>query len=138
MRKAKRRPISEFFMDKNLEALFVKKYVKRNRQDRLLHELTNGKKRARALDRFNHSTEDIIEQTKIVELILDDKTLDKYLKDENAYIVSTRHINGLFLSKDDIKKCLYEEFGAIIVCATEYSFIKTEGFAFNSKLYVLK
>lgn len=42
------------------EAAFVRNYIHKNKRDRLLLELSDEKRRARAVDRFSHTAEELI------------------------------------------------------------------------------
>ena len=48
------------------EVQFVKCYIRENRQDRLLHELSHPQKRYRGLSRFCHQARDLLDERKIV------------------------------------------------------------------------
>ena len=47
------------------EARFAAKYLRREKRERLLHELTDPKKRYRGLDRFCHHAGELIDPKKI-------------------------------------------------------------------------
>ena len=53
-------------MDYSAEEHFVKSFIRKNKQDRLLHELTTPKKRNDGVSRFCHQAEDFLDPTKIV------------------------------------------------------------------------
>lgn len=53
-------------MDCSAESYFVKTYIRKERQERLLFQLTNSKKRYEGLDRFCHNSADLIDKRKIV------------------------------------------------------------------------
>ena len=48
------------------EERFVGAFVRRERRDRLLHELTNPKKRYRGLDRFCHTADELLNPAKML------------------------------------------------------------------------
>ena len=48
------------------EERFVRVFVRRERRDRLLHELTNPKKRYRGLDRFCHTADELLNPAKVL------------------------------------------------------------------------
>ena len=54
-------------------ALFVRTFLRRERRDRLLYELSNPKKRYRALDRFCHGAEELIDPAKIALRLRDER-----------------------------------------------------------------
>ena len=47
------------------EQAFVEAYVRKDRRERLLHELSNPRKRSRALDRFCHGAADLLDPAHI-------------------------------------------------------------------------
>ena len=53
-------------MEFETERKFVNSFIKKNRRDRLLYELTDPKKRYNGLDRFCHHTADLIDFSKVV------------------------------------------------------------------------
>lgn len=52
-------------MSETAEARFAAKYLRREKRERLLHELTDPKKRYRGLDRFCHHAGELIDPKKI-------------------------------------------------------------------------
>lgn len=48
------------------EERFVRAFVRRERRERLLHELTNPKKRYRGLDRFCHTADELLNPAKML------------------------------------------------------------------------
>lgn len=48
------------------EERFVKTFIRKNRQDRLLFELTRPDRRYDGLDRFCHGTDDLINKSKVI------------------------------------------------------------------------
>ena len=52
-------------MDHLTEERFVRSFVRKTRQDRLLHELTSPKKRYSGISRFCHNSGDLLDSRKI-------------------------------------------------------------------------
>ncbi|MBR4456242.1 MAG: hypothetical protein IKS32_08455 [Solobacterium sp.] len=52
-------------MQANQESEFIDHFILKSRRDRLMHELSDPKKRFRALDRFAHQTEKLIDPKRI-------------------------------------------------------------------------
>ena len=52
-------------MDKSIEAYFVETFIRKNRRDRIMLELTNPKKRYDGLDRFCHQAADLLDPEKV-------------------------------------------------------------------------
>ncbi len=53
-------------MDYSAEEHFVNTFIKKNRRERLLLELKDEKKRHRGISRFCHTSEDLLDQAKII------------------------------------------------------------------------
>ena len=49
-------------MDKSIERFFVKTYIDKDCQERLLFELNSMKKRSKALSRFSHDAETVLKK----------------------------------------------------------------------------
>ena len=52
-------------MSESAEARFVAGYIRKEKKERLLHELTNPKKRYRGLDRFCHHAGELVDPARI-------------------------------------------------------------------------
>ena len=53
-------------MDYSNERHFVQAFIRKNRRDRLLYELTTPEKRYEGVSRFCHQTKDLLEPSKII------------------------------------------------------------------------
>lgn len=53
-------------MDYSVEKYFVKTYIRKERQERLLFQLIDSRKRYEGLDRFCHNSSDLLDKRKIV------------------------------------------------------------------------
>ncbi len=53
-------------MDYPFEENFVRKFIRKDRRDRLIHELTDPKKRKRGFNRFCHQAKELLDQRKII------------------------------------------------------------------------
>ena len=124
-------------MNKQKEENFIKKYVQKNRQERLRFELTNEKKRKSALDRFSHSALEIIDKSKIIAEMqkVNDEMLIKHLSSNDNYVLSGKYIDGLDMSSKAALQEINEEFGPVIVISSKCAIIKTEGY--GNKTYIL-
>ena len=124
-------------MNKQKEENFIKKYVQKNRQERLRFELTNEKKRKAALDRFSHSTLEIIDKSKIIAEMqkTNDEIIIKHLSSNDNYVLSGKYIDGLDMSSKAALQEINEEFGPVIVISSKCAIIKTEGY--GNKTYIL-
>ena len=124
-------------MNKQKEENFIKKYVQKNRQERLRFELTNEKKRKSALDRFSHSALEIIDKSKIIAEMqkANDEMLIKLLSPNDNYVLSGKYIDGLDMSSKAALQEINEEFGPVIVISSKCAIIKTEGY--GNTTYIL-
>lgn len=52
-------------MSESAEARFVAGYIRKEKKERLLHELTNPKKRYRGLDRFCHHAGELVDPARV-------------------------------------------------------------------------
>ncbi|MDO4731443.1 MAG: hypothetical protein Q4B14_04875 [Clostridia bacterium] len=71
-----------------IEKLFIERFIKKNRQDRLLFELS-GKKRQNGIGRFCHYTEDLIKPDRIV------ASGNKLYSDEILSVAEKYNVSGL-------------------------------------------
>ena len=62
-------------MDKSIEQFFVKTYIDKDYQERLLFELNSMKKRSKALSRFSHDAETVLNKVLDKRIITDLTTL---------------------------------------------------------------
>ena len=53
-------------MDRSIEEHFVHTFIRKNRRERLLHELTTPGKRYRGIDRFSHQAREMLDPGRIV------------------------------------------------------------------------
>ena len=110
-------------MVEEIEKLFVERYIKKIKQDRLLFELS-GKKRQKGIGRFCHNTEDIINTERIVysgnSLLSDDilKIVKQYKVMEPCYIIAyNKELDQQCISlADALNLILGNGMPAIIIC----------------------
>ena len=76
------------------EEYFVKTFIRKEKQERLLHELTDEKRQYAGLERFCHQTENLLDQRKIR---MKDKELESK---EFARFVKENDVPCLFLSPE--------------------------------------
>ena len=110
------------------ETLFTKQYVRKERQERLLFELTTKKKRYEGLDRFSHESENLLDPRKI---IMNGSEL-AYLPEFQTY-VSNHNEPVRILSTDgalDGRSCLFSEALGLAAVSFEPVILLGEGFAY--------
>lgn len=94
-------------MNNNYEKCFVERFIRKDRRERLLYELSNTKKRKDALSRFCHNALEIIDKSKMVyageALERNDlkKYIEKYAKGEVCYVMSwVKEFDGKNITTD--------------------------------------
>lgn len=127
-------------MDKNVEEKFVKIFIKKDKQDRILFELFSPKKRADAINKLSNLITDkyIIlcssktTDSEILQIIQQEKDLKK------CYFMSDRSIHdGEYMGyKDALKIVLYEAFTSVLIFNENLVFLKDEA-AMSSPLKII-
>lgn len=125
------------------ESEFVGSFIRRDRRERLLHELNDPKKRYKALDRFSHDSENLLDPKKIVLSSHDlskEKDFPKYIKDHNEdlTILSTDpYINGIQAVLQDALQYARMSTEAAIVLGEGIAIVKTEAMKKDTMEYLL-
>ena len=100
-------------MDSNIEKEFVKSYIDKNYQERLLYELGSSKKRVNALSRFSHNAETILKKSvsKIHDYVIFESysTFVKEYGQDTYTIELTEQKESLFNSDLDLNALSAEE-----------------------------
>lgn len=113
--------------EETAEARFVAVYIRKERRDRLLHELTDPKKRGRGLDRFCHHAAELIDPARIV-LQGDDLARQEAFQ---QFLAAHRE-TCLALSPDpglDGETLPFPEAAALAFAVTDASILLGDGFA---------
>ena len=123
-------------MNKSIEQDFVKIYIDKKYQERVLFELSSPKKRTNALSRFSHDTEKILNQSVNIKAI-------KYLSelhesDEKVYVISWDKNDGMFIPLEDAIKYCENTNMSVILVGNEFSLIKEERETGKPKIFYLK
>ena len=125
------------------EKSFVKRFIKKEKQDRLLFELS-GKKRQHGIERFCHNAEDMIDTERIVysgnSLFPDEilKITKQYKVPESCYIIAyQKEIDKKYVSFEDaLGLVLGNGMAAIIIC-NDFAVIETEQYSGTPFRYIL-
>lgn len=125
------------------EKSFVKKFIKKEKQDRLLFELS-GKKRQHGIERFCHNAEDMIDTERIVysgnSLFPDEilKITKQYKVPESCYIIAyQKELDKKYVSFEDaLGLVLGNGMAAIIIC-NDFAVIETEQYSGTPFRYIL-
>ena len=104
-------------MDFNIESKFVKEYIRKEYQERLLFELQSEKHREKAISRFSHSSETILKDCFSKSSILELKKFYEIASTkEHCYILSNDiHDGRMLLWKDAIKYCVASYMVVILI-----------------------
>ena len=125
------------------EKSFVKRFIKKEKQDRLLFELS-GKKRQHGIERFCHNAEDMIDTERIVysgnNLLPDEilKITRQYKVPELCYIIAyQKELDKKYVSFEDaLGLVLGNGMAAIIIC-NDFAVIETEQYSGTPFRYIL-
>ena len=125
------------------EKSFVKKFIKKEKQDRLLFELS-GKKRQHGIERFCHNAEDMIDTERIAysgnNLLPDEilKITKQYKVPESCYIIAyQKELDKKYVSFEDaLGLVLGNGMAAIIIC-NDFAVIETEQSSGKPFRYIL-
>lgn len=130
-------------MIEEIEKSFVKRFIKKTKQDRLLFELS-GKKRQHGIERFCHNTEDLIDTERIAysgnNLFLDEilRIIKQYKVPESCYIIACqKELDKKHVSFEDaLGLVLGNGMAAIIIC-NDFAIIETEQYSGTPFRYIL-
>lgn len=125
------------------EKSFVKRFIKKEKQDRLLFELS-GKKRQHGIERFCHNAEDMVDTERIVysgnSLFPDEilKITKQYKVPESCYIIAyQKELDKKYVSFEDaLGLVLGNGMAAIIIC-NDFAVIETEQYSGTPFRYIL-
>ncbi len=116
-------------MDYSAERCFVKKYIKKERQERLLFQLTNPKKRYEGLDRFCHQSSQLIDTRKIVLKGDDLERQKEFIKfaekhNESCLIISPdSFVDGTEMTFIEAINTALNLFEAVIIIGSDYAIV---------------
>ena len=115
-------------MDFNIEVDFVKKYIKKDFQDRLIFELQSKKHRERAIDRFSHFSQKILNNCfKCCNMLqIQELVCEKYDVKEKCYIISGDENDGKILFLHDAVKSCQDSYTAMILISEKFVLVKEE------------
>jgi hypothetical protein len=111
-------------MNIDIETSFVKKYIKKEYQDRLLFELSSKKNRQRAISRFSHDSDIILINSFV-------KTNIEKLKQQNnehkkIYIISEDECDGTIMELSQAFDFLEKTYMAAILISDKFAIVKEE------------
>lgn len=115
-------------MDFNTETEFIKKYIKKEHQERLLFELQSPKKREKALFRFAHSSQEILKECFVKSMTIPDFKNLPFKVDfyEKCYIVSGGENDGVTLPLIDAIEFCKQSYMIVILITSKIVIVKEE------------
>ena len=123
-------------MDKSVEQFFVKTYIDKDYQERLLFELSSIKKRSKALSRFSHDVESVFKKSVNKKIITN---LDDFQeKDQTVYVISWDEKDGTTMSLSDAIRYLESSYMSAILIGKDFSLIKEEPEKGAAKYFILR
>ena len=123
-------------MNKSVEQFFVKTYIDKDYQERLLFELNSIKKRSKALSRFSHDVESFLKKSVNKKIITN---LDDFQeKDQTVYVISWDEKDGTTMSLSDAILYLESSYMSAILIGKEFSLIKEEPEKGGAKYFILR
>ena len=123
-------------MDKSVEQFFVKTYIDKDYQERLLFELNSIKKRSKALSRFSHDVESVLKKSVNKKIITN---LDDFQeKDQTVYVISWDEKDGTTMSLSDAIRYLESSYMSAILIGKDFSLIKEEPEKGGAKYFILR
>ena len=123
-------------MNKSVEQFFVKTYIDKDYQERLLFELNSMKKRSKALSRFSHDVESILKKSVNKKIITN---LDDFQeKDQTVYVISWDEKDGTTMPLSDSLQYLESSYMSAILIGKDFSLIKEEPEKGGAKYFILR
>ena len=123
-------------MDKKIEQEFVKKYIDKAHQDRLLFELGSEKRRQKAMSRFSHNSEEVLKKSVNKKIIKTFNELQE--KEKTVYIISCDENDGVNMLLSNAVPYCESAYMPVILIGEEFSLIKEEAEKGTPKMFYLK
>ena len=123
-------------MNKSVEQFFVKTYIDKDYQERLLFELNSIKKRSKALSRFSHDAETVLNKVLDKRIITDLSELHE--NDKAVYVISWDENDGMYIPFEDAMRYCENTNTSVILIGNSFSLIKEEVETGKPKIFYLK
>ena len=130
-------------MENIAEQYFVQTFIKKNRRDRLLFELSAEKRRYDGLSRFCHQTGELLDPAKIIAAGDDLERRPEFLRfvkqhDEACYVISPDYeMDGRTLQTKDAVSLAAAFYDAVIIIGSTYAIIFGEPMKGGRDKYLL-
>ena len=111
-------------MNSEIEQQFIKNYIDKNYQERLIYEFGTSKKRVNALSRFSHNVESILKKGINKKIITN---FDDFQgKNQTVYIIALNEKDGTTMPLSDALRYLEVSYMSVILIGKDFSLIKEE------------
>ncbi len=119
-----------------IEQEFIKKYIDKGSQERLLLELGSAKRRTKALSRFSHNVEEILNKNITKKTITNFSDIKE--TDQTIYVISWDKNDGTQTSFADAIKYCEAAYTSVILIGEAFALIKEETEGGTPKIFYLK
>ena len=123
-------------MDITIEQEFIKKYIDKGYQERLLLELGSTKRRTKALSRFSHNVEEILNKSIVKKEITNFGDIKE--TDQTIYVISWDENDGTQISFADAIKYCEAAYTSVVLIGKTFALIKEETEGGTPKIFYLK
>ena len=123
-------------MNTTIEQEFIKRYINKGYQERLLLELGSAKRRTKALSRFSHNVEEILNKSIIKKEITNFGDIKE--TDQTIYVISWDENDGTQISFADAIKYCETAYTSIVLIGEAFALIKEETEGGTPKIFYLK
>ncbi|MBR6300818.1 MAG: hypothetical protein IKR36_07945 [Clostridia bacterium] len=130
-------------MENTAEQYFVQTYIKKNRRDRLLFELSAEKRRYDGLSRFCHQAGELLDPAKIIAAGDDLERRPEFLRfvkhhDDTCYVISPDYeMDGRTLQTKDAVSLAAAFYDAVIIIGSTFAIIFGEPMKGGRDKYLL-
>ena len=130
-------------MENTAEQYFVQTYIKKNRRDRLLFELSAEKRRYDGLSRFCHQAGELLDPAKIIAAGDDLERRPEFLRfvkhhDDTCYVISPDYeMDGRTLQTKDAVSLAAAFYDAVVIIGSTFAIIFGEPMKGGRDKYLL-
>ena len=129
-------------MNSKLEKDCVNAFIDSRYRERIIYELSSSsKKRLKALFRFSHNAEVLIDKSKLVfsgSELKKELIAKKVKQTKEVYVMSHKYLDGQIMDLDAAIKYTENEFSPVLIYMNELLIIKEEFESGNCKYYILE
>ena len=130
-------------MENTAEQYFIQTYIKKNRRDRLLFELSAEKRRYDGLSRFCHQAGELLDPAKIIAAGDDLERRPEFLRfvkhhDDTCYVISPDYeMDGRTLQTKDAVSLAAAFYDAVVIIGSTFAIIFGEPMKGGRDKYLL-